>query len=139
MFRVGDVILALNVVIFLTAAGTLGVEKSLYSILTYMAASRTLEFVLHGIEQYTAVWIVSGRKSDAIRQAITGQLGRGVTVYKGRGGHGGSDLEILYCVVTRLEIGRVLGIAQGIDPSAFISVFPLADVHGGLVKRGVHH
>lgn len=137
-FRVGDIILALNVVIFLTAAGALGKEQALYSILTYVSASKTLEFVLHGIEQYTAIWIVSGR-SDTVRQAITGELGRGVTVYKGRGGHGGSDLEILYCVVTRLEIGRVLDIAQSIDPSAFISTFPLADVQGGHVKRSGPH
>ncbi len=138
MFRVGEVILAGNIVIFAIAAGTLGSERAMYSILTYMAASKTLEFVLHGIEQYTAIWIVSAR-NESIRQAITGQLGRGVTVYKGRGGHRGGDLDILYCVVTRLEIGRVLGIAQSIDPSAFISVFPLADVQGGVVKHSVHH
>lgn len=138
IFRVGDVILGFNVLIFLTAATTLGPEKALYSILTYIAASKTLDFILHGIEQYTAILIVSP-SSEPIRLALTGQLGRGVTVYKGRGGHRGSDLDILFCVVTRLEIGRVLAIAQRLDPSAFISVFPLADVHGGLVKRAAHH
>ncbi len=138
IFRVGDVILAGNVIIFLVAARTLGGERAMYSILTYMAASKTFEFVLHGIEQYTAIWIVSAR-NESIRQAITGQLGRGVTVYKGRGGHRGGELEILYCVVTRLEIGRVLGIAQSIDPSAFISVFPLSDVQGGVVRRSSPH
>ncbi|HEU5117734.1 MAG TPA: YitT family protein [Isosphaeraceae bacterium] len=138
VFRVGDVILGGNLLIFLVAAGTLGGEKAMYSILTYIAATKTLDFVLHGIEQYTAIWIVSAR-NESIRQAITGELGRGVTVYKGRGGHRGGDLDILYCVVTRLEIGRVLGIAQSIDPSAFISVFPLADVQGGVVKRSGTH
>ena len=107
VFRVGDVILALNIVIFLTAAFFLGVDSALYSILTYISASKTLDFLLHGIEQYTAIIIVSER-SDAIRQAITGVLGRGVTVYKGRGGMTGADQEILFCVVTRLEIGKVI-------------------------------
>ena len=85
LFRVGDVILGLNIVIFLAAAFVLGVEPALYSILTYVAASKTLDFLLHGIEEYTAITIISAR-SDPIRQAIIGVLGRGVTVYKGRGG-----------------------------------------------------
>ena len=76
LFRVGDVILGLNIVIFLTAAFFLGVDSALYSILTYVAASKTLDFLLHGIEEYTAITIVSER-SDAIRQAITGVLAGG--------------------------------------------------------------
>lgn len=138
MFRVGDVILALNVAIFLTAAFFLGVESALYSILTYVAASKTLDFLLHGIEEFTAITIISER-SDAIRQAITGGLGRGVTIYKGRGGMSGADQDILFCVVTRLEIGKVRGIAQAIDKGAFILVYPLADVQGGVLKRTAMH
>lgn len=138
LFRVGDIILGLNVVIFLTAAFFLGVESSLYSILTYVAASRTLDFLLHGIEQFTAITIISER-NDAIRQAITGTLGRGVTVYKGRGGMRGTEQDILFCVVTRLEIGKVMDIAQGIDKGVFVIVYPLADAKGGVLKRSAHH
>ena len=138
LFRVGDVILGLNIVIFLTAAFFLGVDSALYSILTYVSASKTLDFLLHGIEEYTAITIVSER-SDPIRQAITGVLGRGVTVYKGRGGMTGADQEILFCVVTRLEIGKVMDIAQEIDPSAFIVVHPLADAQGGVLKKTAPH
>ena len=111
VFRVGDVILGLNIVIFLSAAFFLGVEKSLYSILTYVSASKTLEFLLHGIEEYTAITIVS-EQSDAIREAINCRLERGVTVFKGRGGRSGHDLEILFCVVTRLEIGKIFDIVR---------------------------
>jgi uncharacterized membrane-anchored protein YitT (DUF2179 family) len=138
LFRVGDVILGLNIVIFLTATFFLGVDSALYSILTYVAASKTLDFLLHGIEEYTAITIVS-EQSDPIRQAITGVLGRGVTVYKGRGGMTGADQDILFCVVTRLEIGKVLDIAQKIDPSAFIVVHPLADAKGGVFKKTAPH
>ena len=138
LFRVGDVILGLNIIIFLTAAFFLGVDSALYSILTYVAASKTLDFLLHGIEEYTAITIVSER-SDPIRQAITGVLGRGVTVYKGRGGMTGADQDILFCVVTRLEIGKVMDIAQKIDPSAFIVVHPLADAKGGVLKKTAPH
>ncbi len=110
LFRVGDVILGLNIVIFLAAAFVAGRRAALYSILTYVSASKTLDFLLHGIEEYTAITIISGR-SEPIRRAITGMLGRGVTVYKGRGGMTGADQDILFCVVTRLEIGKVRGIA----------------------------
>jgi uncharacterized membrane-anchored protein YitT (DUF2179 family) len=136
--RVGDIILGMNVLIFLAAARFLGTDPALYSILTYVAASKTLDFLLHGIEQYTAVVVVS-EKSDAIRRSITGSLGRGVTVYRGRGGMTGADLDILYCVVTRLEIGRVVELVDRADPGAFVVIHPLADVRGGTVKQiGIH-
>ena len=95
VFRVGDVILGLNVVIFLAAVRVLGTDPALYSILTYFAASKTLDFILHGLEEYTAITVISER-SDEIRLAITGGMGRGVTVYKGRGGRSGADQEILF-------------------------------------------
>jgi uncharacterized membrane-anchored protein YitT (DUF2179 family) len=138
MVKVGDVILAFNVALFLVAMAVLGVESALYSILTYMSAARTLDFIIHGIEEYIAITVMSS-ESDFIRRRITGELGRGVTVYRARGGHSGDEREILYCVVTRLEIGRVKTIIREVDPDAFIVLHPLADVQGGTVrKRGIH-
>ena len=134
LLRVGDVILILNVFIFSAAAFFLGVESALYSILTYYAASKTVDFLLHGIEEHTAVVIVS-EHSEEIRQAIIRDLGRGVTVYKGRGGLSDAEQDILYCVVTRLEIGKIKAIARGIDENAFIVSHALSDVEGGVVKK----
>jgi uncharacterized membrane-anchored protein YitT (DUF2179 family) len=138
VFRVGDIILGLNIVIFLTAAAFLGVEPALYSILTYLSATKTLDFLLHGLEEYTAITIVSER-SPVIREALTRKLGRGVTVYKGRGGMTGADQEILLCVVTRLEIGKVMSIAQDLDESCFITIAALAEVKGGVLKKTTRH
>jgi uncharacterized membrane-anchored protein YitT (DUF2179 family) len=143
LLKVGDVILILNIFIFLAAAFFLGVEPALYSILTYGAASKTIDFIIHGIEEYTAITIIS-TKSEDIKEAIIGGLHRGVTVYKGGGGMGSkgvSDLEqsILYCVVTRLEIGNVKDVVKEIDPTAFVTTHSLSDVEGGLIKRaGLH-
>jgi uncharacterized membrane-anchored protein YitT (DUF2179 family) len=138
ILRVGDVILGLNVAIFLAAVFVLGVEPALYSMLTYFAAARTLDFVLHGIDEYTAVIVVSAQ-SAAIRERITRDLGRGVTVYKGYGGHSGAEQDILYCVVTRLEIGKVKGIVREADAAAFVVYHPLSGAEGGVVKRlGAH-
>jgi uncharacterized membrane-anchored protein YitT (DUF2179 family) len=138
IFRVGDIILGLNIIIFLSAAFFLGVERSLYSILTYVSASKTLDFLLHGLEEYTAITIVS-EQSNAIREAISCRLERGVTVFKGRGGRSGHELDILLCVVTRLEIGKIFDIVQEIDSAAFVTVHPLAEASGGVLKRTVHH
>jgi uncharacterized membrane-anchored protein YitT (DUF2179 family) len=138
LLKVGDVILIFNVVLFLAAMRLLGIEEGLYSILTYISAARTMDFVIHGIEEYTAITIVS-RSSGDIAARIMADLGRGVTVYKGRGGLSFEDQEILYCVVTRLEIGKVKTIVRTLDAGAFITAHSLADVHGGMVKRsGLH-
>jgi uncharacterized membrane-anchored protein YitT (DUF2179 family) len=133
VFRVGDVILGFNVLLFLAAMSTLGVEPALYSILTYIAAAKTLDFVLHGIDEYTAITVVSA-SNPRIRDRITADLGRGVTVYKGYGGMSGADQDILYCVVTRLEIGKVKAIVREIDPRAFFVFHPLAGAEGGTFR-----
>jgi uncharacterized membrane-anchored protein YitT (DUF2179 family) len=133
LVRVGDVILGLNVVLFAAAIGVMGVEPALYSMLTYAAAAKMVDFIVHGIDEYTAITIVSDH-AEAIRTAITRELGRGVTVYAARGGATGVEREILYCVVTRLEIGRVRQIVRSLDPAPFVVVHPLADVQGGRVK-----
>ncbi len=138
LLKVGDVILGFNVVLFLAAMSVLGVDAALYSILTYVAASKTLDFVLNGIDEFTAITIVSD-EGAAIRERITGELGRGVTVYRGSGGMSGADKVILYCVVTRLEIGRVKAIVRDVDGRAFVVHHPLAGAEGGLVRRTMPH
>ena len=137
VLKVGDVILILNVVIFSSAAFFLGIDSALYSMLTYFAASKTVDFLIHGVEEHTAIIIVSER-SEPIRQGIIQRLQRGVTVFKGKGGLTNQDQDILYCVVTRLEIGRVKSVVEGYDEGAFMVVHGLADAEGGVVKRHVH-
>jgi len=143
LLRVGDIILILNVFIFIAAAFFLGIESAMYSILTYVAASKMIDFLIHGVEEYTAITIVAP-KSDDIKEAIMSQLKRGVTVYQGHGGKGSSGViederEILYCVITRLEIGSVKRVVIDIDPQAFITTHTLSDVQGGLLKHQTVH
>ena len=134
ILKVGDIILVLNIVIFSTAAFFLGVESALYSILTYFAASKTIDFLVYGIEEYHGLTIVSPRHSE-IRSNILHELGRGVTVYQGYGGLKDDEKRILYCVVTRLEIPKVRAIVESEDPEAFIVTHQVSDVTGGIVKR----
>lgn len=137
LLRVGDVILIFNVVLFLLAMAVLGVNEALYSILTYVAATQTLDFVLYGIDQYTAMTIVSDRNEE-IRALVLRDLGRGVTVYRGFGGLSGAERNILYCVVTRLEVGKVKRIVRDADPQAFVVYHPLSGAEGGIVKPRAH-
>ncbi|MFN2512584.1 MAG: YitT family protein, partial [Pyrinomonadaceae bacterium] len=138
LLKVGDVILLVNVLIFSAAAFFLGIESALYSMLTYFAASKTVDFLIHGIEEYTAVIIISD-KSEQIRQEIIRYLERGVTVYQGRGGLSNAEQDILFCVVTRLEIGRIKTVARDLDEAAFIVVHSLSDAEGGVIKRLALH
>jgi uncharacterized membrane-anchored protein YitT (DUF2179 family) len=131
---VGEVILLLNVIIFSFAAVFLGIEPALYSMLTYLAASKTIDYLLHGIEAYNGVMILTEQR-ETIKNAILQELGRGVTNFKTLGGYSGVEQEVLFCVVTRLEITRLESIIQRNDPKAFVVILPVLDARGGVVKR----
>jgi uncharacterized membrane-anchored protein YitT (DUF2179 family) len=136
---IGGIILIINIIIFSFAAVVLGVEPALYSLLTYLAASRTIDFVVHGIEEYTGVTIISG-KSEDIRKMITGKLGRGVTVYRGKGGYRKSgeeqsEIDVIFTVVTNLEITRLKSEIEKIDSKAFLVMNTVNDTKGGTLKR----
>lgn len=136
--KIGDVIILINIVIFLAAAYLLSIEAALYSMLTYLAASRTLDFVLDGIEEYTGVTIIS-EKSEEIRVMITEKLGRGLTIYKASGGYGKkgqhNEYDVIYTVVTRLEIRKLNIELNKIDANAFVVMNSINDTKGGMVKK----
>ncbi len=135
---VGEIIMALNAAIFGAAAMLMGVEPALYSMLTYFAASKTIDYLLHGLEAYRAATIFSAEHA-AIRAAILRELGRGVTVMKAVGGYTATEREILYCIVTRLELARLEALVQRLDTTAFMAVSPVVDVIGGTVKHRNYH
>lgn len=136
---VGDVILILNIFIFSLAAYIINIETALYAILTYLVASKTVDFVVHGIEEYTSVMIVSV-KSDEIKDAIITKLGRGITILKGKSGfgkkgHRSEDVDIIFSVVTRLELQRLKNEIAKIDPEAFVVENSVNDIKGGMIKK----
>lgn len=136
---VGDVILVLNLFIFSTAAYIINMETALYAILTYLVASKTVDFVVHGIEEYTSVMIVSD-KSNEIKDAIVNKMGRGVTLLKGKSGYGKkghrtNDVDVIYSVVTRLELQRLKTEIAKIDEDAFVVENSVNDIKGGMIKK----
>lgn len=135
---IGDIIISVNVVIFLVAAYLLGVEIALYSMVTYFVASKTLDFIIEGIEEYIGVTIVA-TESEKIRQMIIYKMGRGVTVYTGKRGYGKQldtrDVEIIYTVITRLELNNLKSEIEKIEPSAFVVMNSVKDTKGGMIKK----
>jgi uncharacterized membrane-anchored protein YitT (DUF2179 family) len=136
---VGDIILILNIFIFTLAAYILNIETALYAILTYLVASKTVDFVVHGIEEYTSVMIVS-QKSDEIKEAIITRLGRGVTILKGKSGYGKKghqerEIDVIFSVITRLELQRLKTEIAKIDPDAFVVENSVNDIKGGMIKK----
>ena len=136
---IGQIILVINIVIFCIAAFFLGIESAMYSILTYLAASETINYIVQGFDEFTAVTIISP-KSELIKNVIMRHLHRGVTVYKGERGFGKTvfedkDIDILFTVITRLDVQRLVTRVQQIDPNAFITTHSVSEVRGGLVKR----
>jgi uncharacterized membrane-anchored protein YitT (DUF2179 family) len=138
-FTIGDIIWIINILIFIIAAYLLSIESALYSILTYFSASKIVDFIIEGFEEYTGVTIVSDFKEE-IRIMIIEKLGRGVTIYNGQRGYAkyGEELkptEIIYTVITRLEIAKLKQEVQNIDPGAFIIMNSIKDTKGGTIKK----
>ena len=139
-FTVSEIILALNIVIFCFAAILFSVESALYSMLTYFTASKTIDYVVEGLEAYTGVTIISS-KSDIIKYRLVNELGRGITVYKGQRGflpgkfevH--EDCDIIFTVITRLELRKLRNLVSEIDPKSFVFASTIREASGGIIKR----
>lgn len=140
---VGDFIALFNILLFSTAAFLINLETALYSMLTYITASKTIDFIITGIEEYIGVTIVSER-AEAIKESIINNLGRAVTIYKGEGGFGSHGLitaerKILFSVVTRLEVQKLIIEIEKIDPEAFVVQHTINDTKGGMIKKRSLH
>ncbi len=135
---IGDIIIIINVVIFSAAAYFLGMEIAMYSMITYLAASKTLDFLVEGIDEYIGVTIVSS-KCEEIKSMIYYKLGRGVTVYKGKKGIGKrgvkEDNDIIFTVITRLEVSKLKTELEKIAPNAFVVMHSVKDTKGGMIKK----
>ncbi len=135
---IGDVVLVINIIIFSCAAWLLGLDIAMYSMITYLSASKTLDFVVEGLEEYVGVTIVSTR-CEAIQTMISENLGRGVTVYSGKKGYGkrgeNTEIDIIYTVITRLEINKLKREIDRIEPDAFVVMHSVKETKGGIIKQ----
>jgi len=143
-FTITEIIMAINIVIFSIAGVKFGMETALYSVLTYLAATRTVDYVVEGIEAYTGVTIISGN-SELIKQKLVNELGRSITIYKGERGYlpgkfeVSIDCDIIFTVITRLELRKLKNLVYEADPKAFVFANTIKEASGGVLKRRHTH
>jgi len=143
-FTITEIILGINILIFSVAAFQFGIETALYSIFTYFAATRSIDYVVEGIQAYTGVTIISG-KSEVIKYQLVNNLGRGITVYKGERGflpgkfEISADCDIIFTVITRLELRKLKNLVYDVDPKAFVFANTIKEASGGIIKRRNQH
>ena len=143
-FTVSEIILGINVLIFTVAAFAINLPTALYSIMTYYAASHTINFVIEGLEEYTGFTIISG-ESELIKEKLVLDLGRGITIYKGERGFLKDSFEvshpvdIIFIVVICLEVRRLRNIVYSIDPKAFMFTGTIKEASGGVLKKRARH
>ena len=134
----GDIIILINIIIFSAAAYFLSIEAAMYSMITYLSASKTLDFIAEGIEEYIGVTIIS-KQFEKIRQMIAERMGRGLTVYNGKRGYGKSgdthEIDIISTVAKRLELSKLKKKKKKIDPDAFVIMSAIKDTKGGMIKQ----
>jgi len=139
-FTITEIIMAINIIIFSIAAFKFGIETALYSVLTYLAATKTIDYVVEGIEAYTGVTIISGN-SELIKHRLVNELGRSITIYKGERGYLpgkfeiSNDCDIIFTVITRLELRKLKNLVYEADPKAFVFANTIKEASGGIIKR----
>jgi uncharacterized membrane-anchored protein YitT (DUF2179 family) len=142
-FSNSEIIMLINTVIFGVAAFQFGIETAMYSIITYFTATRAINYVVDGIEEFTAMNIISSQQEE-VKSFLVNELGKGITVYKGERGYlPGSfdirtDCQIIVTIVTRLEIKQIQDAIIEIDPKAFMYVQSIKEASGGILKAKAH-
>lgn len=136
-FSVGEFVMFANIFIFSWAGFVLGWQQAMYSILTYYIASRTIDAVIQGLNDTKSIIIVSDEYEE-LGQAIKDRLGRSITKLHGKGGYNENEKDVIYVVVTRLEISKLKQVVHDIDPKAFLTIMSTQEVHGGTFKAPIH-
>jgi uncharacterized membrane-anchored protein YitT (DUF2179 family) len=142
-FSNSEIIMLINTVIFAVAAIQFGIETAMYSIITYFTATRAINYVVDGIEEFTAMNIISSQHEE-VKNLLVNELGKGITVYKGERGYLPGSFEIrtesdiIVTIVSRLEIKQIQDAVVAIDPRAFIYVQTIKEATGGILKQKAH-
>jgi uncharacterized membrane-anchored protein YitT (DUF2179 family) len=128
-FSVGQLLLAIDAIIFLAAAVLFSPESAMYAIIYMFVATRVVDFVQEGLSHSKAAIIISSTPNEIARD-IMSILERGVTFLHGSGAYSGEDKKVIYCVVSRTELARVKEIVRNNDPDAFIALSEAPEVLG---------
>ena len=137
-FSVGEVVMFINLFILSSAGLLYGWDKAMYSLFAYFVIAKMIDVVLKGLDESYAVMIVTSEHEE-MTIALNERLGRGVTLLHGAGGYTGEAKEVLYCVVTRLELDKLKEIVLDKDERAFVTINAVHDIVGGRFKKKAIH
>ena len=137
-FSVGEFVMFFNIFIFGWAGFVLGWEQAMFSIITYFVASKAMDFVGQGFTGDTKAALIVSDEHDEVGEAIQQRLGRMITKLHGKGGFSENDKEVIFVVLTRLEIAKLRSIVFETDQNAFITIVDAQEAHGGKFKKAVH-
>lgn len=129
---VGQIVMIFNFIIYSIATLIFGIDRALYSVLTYFITFKVIDLVSEGLEQAKAALIVTEKGTDMANE-IYKRLGRTITKINGSGLLSG-EKEVMYCVLTRIEVFELKKIANEMDESAFITILDVSDIIGNHIK-----
>ncbi len=131
---VGQIVLGFNIVIYGVAGVLFGLDRALYSLLTYFITSKVIDIIEHGMEQAKSVMIITDH-AEEIADKIHMQLGRTCTMMEGTGRISSSRKQVLYCVITRIEVSTIKKIIHDTDGSAFVTISDVNEIIGAHIKK----
>lgn len=131
-FSVGQIVLCFNLIIYTVAGFIFGFDRAMYSLLTYVITFKVIDAVSEGLEQAKAALIVT-EKGTKLSKEIYEKLGRTTTTIRGKGLISG-EKEVLYCVLTRIEIFELRHIVDKMDESAFVTILEVSEIIGEHIK-----
>lgn len=137
-FSVGEIVMFFNLFILGASGFVFGWENAMYSLITYFIAFKMIDLTVEGFEESKKAIIIS-EMSEEIGEAIQDRLGRNVTYVYGKGGYSKKDIQLVYCILTRLEEAKLKSIVSDIDDEAFIEISTVSDVKGGKFKKKQIH
>ncbi|SFS63482.1 Uncharacterized membrane-anchored protein YitT, contains DUF161 and DUF2179 domains [Marininema halotolerans] len=137
-FSVGQTVMFFNIFILGSAGFVFGWDRTMYSLIAYFIAFKTIDITMEGFDETKAAWIIS-EQAEELGDAILNRLGRGVTYLNGEGAYTGDNKKVIFCVITRLEEAKLKSIVEDLDEGAFLAVGNLHEVQGGrFKKRDIH-
>ena len=131
---VGNFVMIYNVILYIVTGAILqSYILPLYSILTYCAAIKTVDFIVEGFDKAKSAMIIT-TKEDEISKVLSQACGHGITHIKSTGYYAGKEQTMIYFVVNRFQIAKLKSIVKKIDKNAFVTITDVSDVMGSSLK-----
>ncbi|MFL0166461.1 YitT family protein [Candidatus Clostridium helianthi] len=136
-FSIGEIVMFFNLFILGTSGFLFGWDRAMYSLIAYFIAFKTIDITVEGLNESKAVIIVSDKNTE-ISEAIMARLGRGITLLDGKGAYSGTETNVIYVVLSRLEIAKLKNIVHGFDEDALVTITSVEGTGKKYAKKAIH-